>query len=147
MEYMIIDDYLLTKLQKVQNASARLEMACSKYTTSKSILKKLHWLPIRERIKFSLILQVYKGLNGLSPPYITDMLSYETTLRMTRSSQQSLLKVPKWNNITCGKRSFEVAGPTEWNTIPINIRTQENVKKFKTELKTHIFNQVYECDK
>ena len=116
-----IHDYLLTKLQKVQNASARLVMACSKYTPSKPILKKLHWLPIRERIKFSLLLQVYKGLNGLSPAYITYMLSYETKLRITRSSQQSLLKIPKWDNITCGKRSFEVAGPTEWNKIPIYI--------------------------
>ena len=74
------------------------------------------------------------------------MLSYETKLRITRSSQQSLLRIPKWNNITCGKRSFEVAGPTEWNKIPIYMQTQENVKKFKKELKTYIFNQVYECD-
>ena len=36
------------------------------------------------------------------------MLSYEIKLIITRSSQQSLLKIPKWNNITCGKRSFEV---------------------------------------
>ena len=109
--------------------------------------QKLHWLPIRERIQFSLLLQVYKGLNGLSPPSIKDMLSYETKLRITRSSQQSLLKIRKWNNITCGKRSFEVTEPTEWNKIPLYIQTQENVKNSKTELKTYIFNQVYECDK
>ena len=39
-----------------------------------------------------------------------------------------------------------MSGPTEWNKIPIYIRTQENVKKFRKELKTYIFNQVYECD-
>ena len=101
-------------------------MACFKYAPSKRILKK------RERIQkeFSLLLQIYKRLNGLSPPYIMDMLSYETKFRITRSSQQSLLKIRKWNNITCGKRSFEVTEPTEWNKIPLYIQTQENVKNF-----------------
>ena len=70
---------LVDKTSKEQNASARLLKSCSKYAPSKHILKKLHWLPIRTRIKFSLLLQAYKGY-WLSPPYITDMLFYEIEL-------------------------------------------------------------------
>lgn len=39
-----------------------------------SILQKLHWFPIQFQIKFEVLLMIYKALNNLIPPYITDLL-------------------------------------------------------------------------
>ena len=140
-----IHAYLLDKLQKVQNAAARLIMHCSKFTPSKPLLKKLHWLPVKERIIYNVVLQVFKALNELSPPYIRDMLSFQTRVKVTRSTTQKLLNVPKWNNKTCAKRSFSIGGPIEWNKLPQHIRQINDIKIFKKELKTYLFKNCYDC--
>ena len=45
-----INQYLIAKLQRVQNANARLIMQCHRTTHTSSILKELNWLPIKDRV-------------------------------------------------------------------------------------------------
>ena len=49
-----VPDCLLHKLQKIQNASARLTLRSARGEHSKPLLKRLHWLPISDRIKYKL---------------------------------------------------------------------------------------------
>ncbi|KAJ1216570.1 hypothetical protein NDU88_004171, partial [Pleurodeles waltl] len=44
--------YVIKKLQRVQNAAARLLTHSSKYSSAKLAISTLHWLPIKERIHF-----------------------------------------------------------------------------------------------
>ena len=79
---------LLHKLQRVQNAAARLIYNVERppYTA------QLHWLPIRYRIRFNILLFTYKALNGLAPAYITGLLKLKTIPRNNlRSSDDKLL--------------------------------------------------------
>ena len=69
-----ITDNQITKLQRIQNSAARLIFRTSKYDHVTPLLKKLHWLPVKYRIKFKLVVTVFKGLNGLAPQYVSDML-------------------------------------------------------------------------
>ena len=39
------------------------------------LLISLHWLPIKQRIKFKILLTVYKCLNGRGPAYLSELLS------------------------------------------------------------------------
>ena len=39
-----------------------------------------------------------------------------------------------------GKRIFDYAGPKLWNALPFHIRTEENISKFKKNIKTLLFN-------
>ena len=48
-----LPDCEIAKLQRVQNAAARLLMSCKKYDHITPILIHLHWLPVRYRINFS----------------------------------------------------------------------------------------------
>ena len=41
-----------------------------------STLVELHWLPIRYRIVFKILLSVYKFLNAMAPSYLSDLLAY-----------------------------------------------------------------------
>ena len=49
-----LPDCEIAKLQRVQNAAARLLMPCKKYDHNTPILINLHWLPVRYRINFKI---------------------------------------------------------------------------------------------
>jgi hypothetical protein len=57
--------YELDKLQRVQNAAARLITGKKKSDHITPVLKELHWLPIKYRTHFKIILLVYKSLQSL----------------------------------------------------------------------------------
>ena len=57
-----------------------------------------------------------------------------------RSSTELLLEKPGTTTLTTlGDRSFEMAAPTLWNSLPAEIRNACNVATFKKMLKTHFF--------
>ena len=56
----------LDRLQRLQNKCAWLVLIMPPRRTNISpLLKKLHWLQIKDRISFKTLLYVYKSLNGL----------------------------------------------------------------------------------
>ncbi len=58
---------LINKLQMVQNAAARVLIRTRKYDHISPVMSTLHWLPIKHRIDFKILLITYKALNGLAP--------------------------------------------------------------------------------
>ena len=65
---------LINKLQLVQNAAARVLTRTRKYEHISPVLSALHWLPIKHRIHFKILLMTYKALNGLAPQYLSTIL-------------------------------------------------------------------------
>ncbi len=65
----------INKLQIVQNAAARVLARSRKYDHITLILQSLHWLPIKFRISYKILLLTYKALNDLAPAYLTNLLS------------------------------------------------------------------------
>ncbi len=63
----------INKLQVVQNAEARVLTRSRKYDHITPILQSLHWLPIKYRISYKILLLTYKALNGLAPAYLTSL--------------------------------------------------------------------------
>jgi len=66
-----VGDGLLKKLQAVQNAAARVVTGTKKFDHITPVLRDLHWLPVRQRIKYKLAMTVYKCLGGLAPTWLT----------------------------------------------------------------------------
>ena len=64
----------ICQLQRVQNIAARILTCTKKYDHITPILQHLHWLPVRERIIFKIMLLTYRGVNGMAPTYIEHML-------------------------------------------------------------------------
>ena len=104
------------------------------------ILIQLHWLPVQYCITFKILLLVYKALNGLSPVYLTNLLSYRTSTRSLRSISNEQLLVPRSHTKTYGDRSFSIFAPRLWNNIPLDIRKSSCVDYFKKDLKTYLFS-------
>ena len=69
----------LCKLQRVQNAAARLVFrACH----TSPFLFELHWLPIKSRIDFKVILITFKAIHGFAPKYISDLISIKSEIEL-----------------------------------------------------------------
>ena len=65
--------------------TARLIVGERKYDTITPILKELHWLPVAERIKFKVLILMFKGLY-MAPQSISSMLSVHKHSTMHRSN-------------------------------------------------------------
>ena len=105
----------LAKLQVLQNTVARVVSLTRKYDHITPVLESLHWLPVKFRIVFKVLLLVYKALNGMAPSYLSDMLCYRSYSRSLRSASQKLLVVHRTNMKTYGDWAFSIAGPKLWN--------------------------------
>ena len=131
------------KLQRVLNCSAKLIFHGKKFDSATPLLKKLHWLPVEQRIEFKILLITYKCLNGIGPGYLSDLLEPYTPNRLLRSSGSSLLQIPRTKLKNYGDRAFAKAAPELWNNLPIDIRSCKSVNCFKKKLKTHLFKKAY----
>ena len=84
----------LYKLQRVQNAAARLicNVGRFRFEHITPSLYMLHWLPVNYRIQFKILLFVYKALNGIAPPYISELVELKPASRYNlRNSDDTLL--------------------------------------------------------
>ena len=138
-----VGEGLLQKLQRVQNAAARLVTDTRKYEHITPVLRALHWLPVRQRIVFKVAMLVYKCLHNLAPPYLADdLLPLESMpgRRRLRSVSNMELFIPRTRTVSFGPRAFAVCGPTIWNSLPSELRDPDlTVCAFARKLKTFLF--------
>ena len=134
-------DYVIDKLQRLQNAAARVICGVRKFDHITPTLKELHWLPVSYRISFKIALMAYKCIKGQAPAYLSDLIEVKESTRNLRSSSRTTLKVPLCKTAT-GTRAFSSAAPEVWNPIPEKIKNQ-NIDNFKKQLKTHYFKKAY----
>ena len=129
----------IQKLQRLQNAAARLITRTKISDHITPVLINLHWLPIEHRVIFKLLLYTYKALHGLAPDYLANLLTFYKPVRTLRSSRSNNLSVPRSRTSTYGDRTFACVSPRLWNQLPDFIRYSETLDSFKTRLKTHLF--------
>ena len=56
---------VLDKLQYVQNCAVRLVSRTRSSEHITPVLRQLHWLPIKQRIRYKILLLTYKAMNGI----------------------------------------------------------------------------------
>ena len=125
---------LLKKLQYAQNCAARLIYKLRKYDHVSDIFTDLHWLPIKSRIIFKILLFVHKSMYSTSPDDINNLLMIESTRTFD-------LRIVKTNSVY-GDRAFSAAAGRLWNPLPRYLKIEPCVEKFKKLLKTHLFNNI-----
>ena len=133
----------IDKLQRVQNSAARLVTRVHGRAHIQPILRQLHWLPVRKRIVFKIILLTFKIIHGHAPQYLIQLVTIYNPTRTLRSSGNLLLKRPSHKTArtsTYGGRAFAYAAPTLWNRLPSYVRAIDSLNRFKSVLKTYLFN-------
>ena len=134
----------LSKLQRIQNAAARLVTLSKKREHITPVLKDLHWLPVESRISrliYKLMLLTFKALNNQAPKYLCELISIKKPSRSLRSNTSIVLHRKKANTVTYGQRSFHHAAPELWNQLPSHVKNATSLQQFKSLLKAHLFSK------
>ena len=136
----------LQKLQRVQNTAARRICNTNKFDHITPILVKLHWLPVRHRINFKILLITFKDIHGLAPKYLSELLTRKNKCNYNlRSTSETLLQQPGIKTLrTLGDGSFTVAAPALWNNLSNLIRSATSINSFKKLLNTHLFKIAFD---
>ena len=89
---------------------------------------------------FKTLVWVYKYLTTRQPKYFAPYLSfYKSAVNTRRSNPKNLfLQVPHYFN-----NSFTYDAPKLWNDLPHDIRSALNLSRFKSRLKTYLFQKSF----
>jgi len=114
-----LPDKALVPLQRIQNRAARILSRTKKHDHITPVLYRLHWLPVKQRIKFKILLMCFKVVHGMAPAYLN--LTRVERQRATRSSADTTL-LSRRSRTKFGDRCFSTCGPRLWNDLPRHIR-------------------------
>ena len=130
--YYGINATLINKLQRVQNCAARL-VSKSKIPsgTMDKVLLEFHWLKVKFRCVYKILLITHNCLHHDAPKEISSMLHYGESARTLK-----LLETRYENKY--GGRAFSHVAPKLWNLLPKSIRDVTDTDKFKTALKSFL---------
>ena len=138
-----LPSHLIKQLQRIQNTAARVVTKTKKFDHVSHIMRDLHWLPVRDRIVYKVLILTFKALHGEAPNYISNMVIRYVPPRNLRSSSKNQLEVPKVKTKLYGERAFAAASPNLWNSLPKNITNCDDMNVFKSMLKTFLFSNAY----
>ena len=128
------NEIVFVGLQRLQNAAARCVLMRPRDFSATDMLCELHWLPVRKRVYYKLLLLTYKTLNGSPPEYLVNQLQDYCPTSALRSGDQNLLSV-KRTRIKIGGSSFTVAASILWNALPCQIKKARTIDCFKSMIK------------
>ena len=72
----------INKLQRMQNAAAKLICSTLRFSHVTPMLFSLHWLPIKFRIDFKILIITFKSIHGQTPDYMCNLINVRNFSRM-----------------------------------------------------------------
>ena len=135
----------ISKLQRVQNAAARLITNTPRYDHVTPVLRSLHWLPVEERATFKILTLSFKAIHGLAPDCIQSLVTLRCPSRysLRRNNERFLKPYGQKTLKSLGDRAFAVAAPYLFNALARYIGDEDNFNRFKTLVKKFLFNIAY----
>ena len=110
--------------QHVLNAAARFVAGMPARAHIADAMRSLNWLPVAYRIRYKICLLVFVEYNETSPSYTADTTTKIATIAgrgWIRSANTSEFDIPR-TKTRFGETVFSVAGPPDWNALPVAIR-------------------------
>ena len=146
--YYGLPKYLLKKLQNIQNRAARLIKGASPRDRITPSLIELHWLPVKARIEYKILLLTFKILKYNEPLYLRISLTsfgLETNVTVRHASDTNRLFEPRTENCF-GERAFKYFAPRLYNRLPREMKNIQEEQSFKKSLKTLLFKRSYDLE-
>ena len=83
------------------------------------VLASLHWLHVKARADFKVLLLTYKALHGLAPTYLSNLVLPYIPTHTLQSQDTGLLTVPRISKQTARGRAFSYKATfLEWSAYP-----------------------------
>ena len=141
--YIDHPEVYIKKLQRLMNVCIRFiyNIKLSDNYSITEYMKKCHFLPVKARIEYKIVVLVYKCLHDLAPNYLQNLIKLKTSLPFLRIyNDHLLLYTPKLNAVNYKNRSFSIVAPRIWNQLPLDLRQTSSLVTFQTNLKTHFLS-------
>jgi len=124
------------------NNLARTVLHSGSYSSSKSNLRELHWLPIRERIRYKIANLCYRAVRVGLPLYLAELVREAC----------SFATICWWAYVNCtayiktviADRRFSCVAPHIWNSLPLHFCTASSSDSFRSQRKTHLSSIVFD---
>ena len=105
---------------------------------------KLHFLPVDYRIKFKISLLVFKCINNIAPDYLATLIKLRNPSKYSvRLDDDYFLLEYVSVNIKRSEGAFSYRAPKIWNKLPYELRSLNDLSKFKRSLKSYYFKAAY----
>ena len=137
--------HLISRLQSVQNAAARLILRGRRSDRITDAFICLHWLRVPEKY---CVQGRSADLPGTArwcpsvPTEITPVANIPSRQRLLSSTSDDLC-VPAVRLPNVGRRVFSVAGARVWNALPADVTSAPSLFTFRKRLKLHLFPLSY----
>ena len=128
-----------TRLQRVQDSLAKTVVAAPQFVSASAARRSLHWLSIRQRVRYKLAVVSFKAYHTGAPNYLSVLLQDYCPTRRLRSSSSLLLSVPRVS-LQMTTRGFAHAAPSTWNFLDLSVRSIPTLPAFKRHLKTYLMS-------
>ena len=99
------------KLPKILNVAARMISGKSRFEHISPVLMDLHWLPVKKRVDFKLLVITYKALHALAPAYISNLIELHVSGRHGLRSACTPKLSERRSRRSWGDRSLMAAAP------------------------------------
>ena len=127
-------NYEKDDLDKIQHEAARIVTGTTKLVSIDDLYNETGWetLTVRRR-KHKLIL-LYKMINGLTPPYLTNLVPPSTGRTSTYNLRNNNNIQTIYSRTNLYYNSFLPSSIREWNTLPVGLRNSTSLNNFKRML-------------
>ena len=139
--------FILDKLQRVQNSAARLVMKSRECDHVLPLSRNLHWLPVRPRIDYKISTLCFNTFTNSS---LSISFSFYPSTPLPDTSVHPRTHAPcvflssKLSHLVKEHSPSQAEhNEIQWNILPYGLRHSESSPAFKTALKTHIFRSAY----
>jgi len=113
---------LTTRLQRLQNRTARIIARKGYGVRSSTIPEELRWDDLETTRRKHVAILMYKIVNKRAPSYLIDLFEKRNSVYSLRESGSRLI-LPKYNTAFAKGNSFDFVGGKMWNSIPFKIRS------------------------
>ena len=144
---------LIDKLQRVQNAAARLAVPYRRQHHITLVLYSLQWLPVSCRIQYKVSSLYHCSLFWRWPQVLLNYCinNYCQNYCINTHSLVSIAYLLTASRFVCQsqterlseKRSFSFTDLTVWNSLMFDIRSIKSIASFRQTLRTHLFKSYF----
>ena len=119
----------IQEIQILQNKAARIVCRAPPRASRIEMFRKLGWVTVNQLITYTSLMCLFRIRISREPEYLSDLLT-----RDSRNGRITILR----QNLTLSSQSFCVRGPNSWNQLPSELRQEERISVFKTNVKKWI---------
>ena len=127
---------LLRMLQVAQNTAARYVTRSSWYTPRTELMKRCNWMSVKQLSAYHSLVITHKTLLSQQPKYLYEKFNSQYPCYTRLSANNSIRIDGSFNaDLSLTHSSFRWRSSSLYNTLPVRLRTETKLSRFKFELK------------